>query len=114
MIDGNYLDNQKGYNTLIDLKDIRFKRFLSKGFLKLLVSMIGGLLAYRFIVGGEGFWQRLAFMVAVMGMQVIWAIKDAYTDNNTHIINRSLIKKALGFITTFKIPKINEKESTLN
>lgn len=114
MSDGSYSYNQKGYNTLIDLKGIRFKRFLSKGLLKLLVSMIGGLLAYRFIVGGEGFWQRLAYMVSIMGIQVIWAIKDAYTDNNIHIINRSLIKKALGFITTFKIPKTNEKESTLN
>ena len=102
--DPNYSINQKGHNTLIDMKVIKRKRFIQKGAMRLLMSLIFGLFVFTAIVGGSGFWQRLGTMLFAMGIQVVFAIKDAYADNNVNIINYSLKKKALLFCTKFKLP----------
>ena len=100
--DGNYIGKQKGSNSLINLRKIKFRRFFLKGSLKVFLSLSSGLLAFGFIIGGEGFWQRFGIMMFLMSLQVIFAIKDAYVDNNISIINQSLKKKALLFCTEFK------------
>lgn len=109
--DGNYSVNQKGHNTLIDIKSIKRKRIMGKGIVKLAFALIFGLFVFSAAIGGSGFAQRFGTMMFAMGIQIVFAIKDAYTDNNYNIINYSLRKKALLFCIKYKAP-IDIQETT--
>lgn len=113
--DGLYGDsNDKGHNSLIDIKSIRRKRFLSKGMFRLITALAFGLFVFSAIVGGSGFWQRIAVMLFAMGVQIVMAIRDAYTDNNLNIVNHSLRKRALVFCAGYKEVKDEEIVSNSN
>jgi hypothetical protein len=112
--DGLYSNSEKGHNSLIDLKGIRRKRFLSKGMFRLITALAFGLFVFNAIVGGSGFWQRIAVMLSAMGVQIVMAIRDAYVDNNLNIINHSIRKRALVFCASYKVEvKKNEEAVTV-
>jgi len=102
--DGLYTNRDKGHNNLIDIKDVRKKRFMSKGVFRLVTAIAFGLFVFNAVVGGSGFWQRIAVMIFAMGIQIIMAIRDAYVDNNLNIINHSIRKRALVFCANYEKP----------
>ena len=109
--DGLYANSDKGHNSLIDIKFIRQRRFFGKGLFRLLTSLMFGLLVFNAIIGGAGFWQRIAVMLFAMGVQIVMAIRDAYVDNNLNIINHSIRKRALIFCANYKVVKSDEKNT---
>jgi len=112
--DGMYSNTEKGHNSLIDIKSVRKKRFFGKGAFRLISSLMLGLLVFNAIIGGSGFWQRIAVMLFAMGVQIIMAIRDAYIDNNLNIINHSLRKRALIFCANYKVKEVKKSNEEID